>query len=739
MDDRVQRRLLELEKRRRPQALREMIGTVTDDAPFKVTIRGVERADVVYLGGYVPAIGDRVVCIQKNQEPPIVLGRLGGSGDPVSAWQVIRTIELFGHSGIYGGASDDNRGTDQRLAALLGADTYNRSKGGARLSWHEPSSGEHGGWAHVYRYLAPSITEAPYLPNRDVVVLWFGENDLPTLGPNADNLQPFLNALEACISRARAGTIREENHASVTYPTGSWTRTGAGVVSGAGNLLYASGGYYQYASSGSIQIAVPADFPGGTVALSFIAGANGEGAALSFTVDGNSAGTLDYRDQNAHDYGTSNTSGTNRYATPAVKRLTELSAKAHTIVATTTSVEAACIFDCWWLEAAPPPIVIVPGGWQTDTEVPLFQFFDLGGFPYVPTAGDLSMLNTYMALVCDGFDDDVIFIDVDPILGRHPNNFTGDHIHPSDNGHALVATEIATQVRNRVRSRLAHAQGSGTPGFVSLGPVDTDRNVIEAQSYDAVPLTLRGRKPGDQLYALLRLDGSGSVAALEMARNQSVQTDARIGVAAAANQILTGSAAGDLVIRGDGGKVLLTGGTTVVASVDGTAITTVDPTSAQHVATKNYVDHNLGTWFAVPNMGNQSTPTPTANRVYYAQIVVPVPATLTGVYFLMVTIGSGVNVRSALYNAAGTRVANRTSNLACSALTFHKVAFDSAYSALPGVYFLALVFGAAQGTYAATNAISPCGYVAGPGSGATATSITPPTVADQTIPTMTSY
>ena len=52
---------------------------------------------------------------------------------------------------------------------------------------------------------------------------------------------------------------------------------------------------------------------------------------------------------------------------------------------------------------------------------------------------------------------------------------------------------------------------------------------------------------------------------------------------------------------------------------------------------------------------------------------------------------------------------------------------------------MALVFDAAQGTFAGSNALSPCYYVAGPGSGATATSITPPTTAGQTPPAMTTY
>lgn len=741
-------RLLREAKRREATLIRQMVGTVTDDSPFVVTVRGKARSGLVYLGGYQPSIGDRVLLVQKGNEAPIVLGSISGEGAPVPSWQNVGVVEMFGHSGVYGGASNVNRGTDSRLAALLGADAFNRSIGGSRLSWHEPAGGEHGGWAHVYRHTtlpsAETYDRTRYMSNRDVVVLWFGENDLPTLGPTT-NLEPFTNALAACISRVRASAVYEQSHASVTYPTGSWSDGSAGAVAGAGNLLFASGGAYKYASSGTIQVVTPSSFPGGTVALAFLAGANGEGASVTFTVNGNASGvTLDTRSKNACDYGTSHTSGTNRNVTPAVARFTGLAAGTNTIVATVGSVATSCLFDAWWVEADPPPVVVCPGGWNTSSAADNFAFHTAGGFPYTPdeAGNDVEDLNLRMAIVCASFDDDVIYVDVEALFQRNPLCFSGDNTHPSDYGHSLVASAIASAVSNRARTRLAHAEGSGAPGFVSRAPGESDRNVIQAQQDDTVPLTLRGRVAGDQLYALLRLDGAGSYPSIELGRDLPSATDGRLGVADAAAQFVGDSAANDLVVRSDTGKIRLAATTTTGLIIDGANPTTPTgwaPTADQHLATKKYVDKNLGTWFAVPNIGNYAAQAPTANRVYYAQVVVPVPATLTGISFLMVTIGTGVNVRSALYDASGTRVANRTTNLACAALTTHQVAFDSTYAAAPGVYFVALVFGAAQGTFAGSNALSPCYYVAGPGSGATATSITPPTTAGQTPPAMTTY
>jgi len=118
---------------------------------------------------------------------------------------------------------------------------------------------------------------------------------------------------------------------------------------------------------------------------------------------------------------------------------------------------------------------------------------------------------------------------------------------------------------------------------------------------------------------------------------------------------------------------------------------------------------------------------PTLNQVYFAQVVVPFAFVLTGVAYRLANTAAG-NIRSALYNAAGERVANKTANVAVSAGSnvTQGIAFDSTYSALPGVYYVALIFSTASpevynGTY-----LCPSNSVAGPGSGATATSITPP-------------
>lgn len=546
MSERVQHRILTDLRGQRRQAVRQLIGLVTDDNPFTVRIRGTERTDLVYLAGYLPVIGDRVLLLQKGNEPPIVLGRLGGGVAGGSAAQTIAAMEFFGHSGIYGGASAVTRGTDQRLASLFGAEALNRSRGGSRLSWHEPATlgTVVGGWAHCYRYISPGAHYEPYDANREAVVLWYGLNDLATLGPD-DNLIPLTSALEAVISRARAAAVFEETHASISYPTGTWSNGAAGSPdAGTSNLLFASGGGYKYASSGSISIGVPTDFPGGTVTLAFLSGADGSGASMTFTVDGSPAGSLDTRDRNAKDYST----GLNPYVTPVVKRFTNLTPGTHTIVVTVGTVKNLCLFDGYWIEAPDPPVIVVGGGWRTDSSRPLYEFYDLAGFPYVPVEADLTELNERIEAVCATFDADVLYADVESVLDADPLNFFDDHIHPSDRGHAQVASLMANLIATRAKARLAQAQGKGERGFIATTAFENQLNVIESVNPLAAPLTLKGRRGADQLEALLMLDGRGSYPMIKLGQDLASAVDAWIVVPDDDGQFLDDSVEGDTVI-----------------------------------------------------------------------------------------------------------------------------------------------------------------------------------------------
>ena len=116
----------------------------------------------------------------------------------------------------------------------------------------------------------------------------------------------------------------------------------------------------------------------------------------------------------------------------------------------------------------------------------------------------------------------------------------------------------------------------------------------------------------------------------------------------------------------------------------------------------------------------------TANRLFYARIQVLGPATLTGIRYLVGATQSGT-VRCALYDSAGARVANRTTNSSQpAALNDHKIDFDATYDALPGLYYGGLVFSSTTAT-TLQGVIPGASFVAGPGAGATATTVTPTT------------
>lgn len=103
---------------------------------------------------------------------------------------------------------------------------------------------------------------------------------------------------------------------------------------------------------------------------------------------------------------------------------------------------------------------------------------------------------------------------------------------------------------------------------------------------------------------------------------------------------------------------------------------------------------NLGTWFNNTPGWPPSSTVATGNLLYASQVFIPAPATITGIQWQVAATNTG-NVRSALYDAAGTRVANRTTDFdvtGASTYTNVKVAFDATLGVTPGVYFVALIF-----------------------------------------------
>lgn len=121
-----------------------------------------------------------------------------------------------------------------------------------------------------------------------------------------------------------------------------------------------------------------------------------------------------------------------------------------------------------------------------------------------------------------------------------------------------------------------------------------------------------------------------------------------------------------------------------------------------------------------------------ANFTYAVGIKVLSRVSLIGIGFY--PLSATGTCRVSLYNAAGARVANRTTNSAALGTVPMEVTFDASYTAAPGIYYAGLTF---SGTPNVTMAIHDRGRLtAGPGANATAVSIVAPVAA---LPTPAMY
>lgn len=148
-------------------------------------------------------------------------------------------------------------------------------------------------------------------------------------------------------------------------------------------------------------------------------------------------------------------------------------------------------------------------------------------------------------------------------------------------------------------------------------------------------------------------------------------------------------------------------------------------------------ERGLGTAWGPSILTVPTATAATADRVYYAQIRMSAAATLTGIQWVNVTVAG--NVAVALYDSTGARMADVATPVAVAGvLALQQVPFDAAVTVGPGTYFAAIVF---SGTPQQFHVLfsSPCDYAAGPGTGATLTSITPPTSPTQIVPLISTY
>lgn len=341
-------------------------------------------------------------------------------------------LEVSGHSIAFGGgvSAFAHRFTT-RLAELLDAEEVNRAVAGAIACWQETGADPgDGGYARVLqRFERPADLQAPH-PEGLIALTNYGLNDLAVLGPGG--LDPFRHALRTVISRHRANAVFEESDPSVSY-AGAWRARAAEGPDCSGD------GVMETTRDGaSLVVALPGEFPGGTVVLGFVASPDG-GARHAFELDGAPAGVLDTRgatDQLGHRTGT-------------VMRLPGLTPGAHRIAC---RVSGATAFDYWQHERDPAPPVLVPLAY------PIRHGRGYDGWPHPPGEDEVRALNDAIRAVAAEFGPRVVPVDTAAVLAGQPALLAGDGIYPNDAGHAALARACAAAVE-----RLAASEATERP------------------------------------------------------------------------------------------------------------------------------------------------------------------------------------------------------------------------------------------------------------------------------------
>jgi lysophospholipase L1-like esterase len=336
-------------------------------------------------------------------------------------------VEVWGHSYAFGiGATDRTKRFGAVVARALNLPEVCEAISGSTLSYH--TSG--GSWPKVLQKKArvgvgavsgsaPAATGiSGFAGPGGLHILMFGVNDLNVRGNTAGALEGFKQDIRTYVSRLRAATVIESTNAAFSY-TGTWAT--------ATDTTQNSGADYKYTTTGTgFGIALPADFPGGTLAVGFTAQTNA-GAIYSTTV-GSTVYTIDAR--NPYTVSSSYTG--------FVLRIPGLPAGAQTINFTVASIATIAIVDyAQWEGDDEPVIILVKQPYPVD-------YSAYGSTPPgPPTDAGVDAVNAIMDDVAAEFGARVIALDTSS-LDRDASMFTSDGLHPSDKGNATIASLILT-------------------------------------------------------------------------------------------------------------------------------------------------------------------------------------------------------------------------------------------------------------------------------------------------------
>ena len=180
-------------------------------------------------------------------------------------------------------------------------------------------------------------------PMPALALTYYGVSGLALLGPR--DLGPFEHALRTVISRHRAAAVFEEEPRERDL-------LGRVRAPGAADGPDCSGdGVMETATTGAtLTVDVPDAFPGGTIALGFVASPDAGAPARLRGGRRRAGGGLDTRTA-AEPLG---------HRTGIVARLRDLAPGAHTIACAVSETSGPVAFDYWQVEADPGPTVLVP-------------------------------------------------------------------------------------------------------------------------------------------------------------------------------------------------------------------------------------------------------------------------------------------------------------------------------------------------------------------------------------------
>ncbi|WP_239382440.1 hypothetical protein, partial [Frankia sp. CIT1] len=282
-----------------------------------------------------------------------------------------------------------------------------------------------GGYATVLSQEAKTARGAPYVASEGTAVLCWGINDLGNRGNTTQLRTAFIHALRAAISRHRAASVREHTDSTVSVSGGAVATTGGAYSSGDSVRYWTTAG-------GSFTITLPADFPGGTIAIGLVGAAGPYGGTITW--GGNaSAGTT----------GTTSTSAvmpaglTHGHLVRRVAGL-DVSDAGKTIIGTITGVDSGGVvaLDYWQIEATTPPLTVV-------CTIPrLRDSGAYGGYSAGVGDADVAAWNAAITTLVGEFTTGVALADIDAAIGKNPSRYAVDGVHPNELGARAIADTV---------------------------------------------------------------------------------------------------------------------------------------------------------------------------------------------------------------------------------------------------------------------------------------------------------